>query len=183
MNALELLLNRRSASRLTTPAPEGNELEYILAAGMRAPDHGALRPWHFVVMQGEGIDKFSKLLEKSAIENALGQEVEEKARNAPYRAPMVITVIAKVVENTKIPAWEQVVAAGCAVHAMQMAAVAQGFGGIWRSGSWTEDPVVKAGLGCGENDKIVGFLYLGTPVLKAPEKVALPDLTNFVSYF
>ncbi|MDC9614364.1 NAD(P)H nitroreductase [Xenorhabdus khoisanae] len=183
MNALELLLNRRSIARLTTPAPEGNELQHILAAGMRAPDHGALRPWHFVVMQGEGIDKFSALLEKAAIAGELGKEVEEKAKNAPYRAPMIITVIAKVVEHAKVPAWEQVVAAGCAVHAMQMAAVAQGFGGIWRSGSWTEDPIVKAGLGCSENDKIVGFLYLGTPELKAPVKVATPDLTQFVSYF
>ncbi|OTA15127.1 oxidoreductase [Xenorhabdus vietnamensis] len=183
MNALELLLNRRSVSRLTIPAPEGNELQHILAAGMRAPDHGALRPWHFVVMQGEGINKFSKLLEKAAIEGELGKEVEEKAKNAPYRAPMIVTVISKVVEHVKVPAWEQVVAAGCAVHAMQMAAVAQGFGGIWRSGSWTEDPIVKAGLGCEENDKIVGFLYLGTPELKAPAKVSTPDLTNFVSYF
>ncbi|WP_237386441.1 NAD(P)H nitroreductase [Xenorhabdus sp. Sc-CR9] len=183
MNALELLLNRRSASRLTTPAPEGHELQNILAAGMRAPDHGALRPWHFIVMYGEGINKFSQLLEKAAIEGELGEEVEEKAKNAPYRAPMIITVIAKVVEHAKVPAWEQVVAAGCAVHAMQMAAVVQGFNGIWRSGSWTEDPIVRAGLGCEENDKIVGFLYLGTPKLKAPVKVETPDLTNFVSYF
>ncbi|MDX7989804.1 NAD(P)H nitroreductase [Xenorhabdus littoralis] len=183
MNALELLLNRRSVSRLTTPAPQGDKLQHILAAGMRAPDHGALRPWHFVVMQEEGIDKFSQLLEKAAIEGGLGKDVEEKAKNAPYRAPMIITVIAKVVEHTKVPEWEQVVAAGCAVHAMQMAAVAQGFGGIWRSGSWTEDPIVKAGLGCGENDKIVGFLYLGTPELRSPMKVSTPDLTNFVSYF
>ncbi len=83
MNALELLLNRRSASRLTTPAPEGSELQQILAAGMRAPDHGALRPWHFVVMHGEGINKFSQLLEKSAIEGGLGKEVEEKAKKCP----------------------------------------------------------------------------------------------------
>ncbi|MDE9571582.1 nitroreductase family protein, partial [Xenorhabdus bovienii] len=105
-------------------------------------------PWHFIVMYGEGINKFSQLLEKAAIEGELGEEVEEKAKNAPYRAPMIITVIAKVVEHAKVPAWEQVVAAGCAVHAMQMAAVVQGFNGIWRSGSWTEDPIVRAGLGC-----------------------------------
>ncbi|PHM28629.1 NAD(P)H nitroreductase [Xenorhabdus budapestensis] len=183
MNALELLLNRRSVSRLIAPAPEGEALQHIFAAGMRAPDHGSLRPWHFIVMQGEGIDKFSCLLEKSAIDGVMGEDVVEKAKNAPYRAPMIITVIAKVVEHAKVPVWEQVVAAGCSVHAMQMAAVAQGFGGIWRSGSWTEDPTVRAGLGCEENDKIVGFLYLGTPELKAPTKGSTPDLTGFVSYF
>lgn len=183
MDALTLLLNRRSASRLTSPAPQGEELDNILAAGMRAPDHGALKPWHFVVMQNEGINRFSELLEKAAIEGQLGAEVEEKARNAPFRAPLIITVIAKLKDHPKIPQWEQLVAASCTVQAMQMAAVAQGFGGIWRSGAWTEDAVVRAGLGCGDNDRIVGFLYLGTPELKAPAKVQTPDMTGFVSYF
>lgn len=68
---------------------------------------------------------------------------------------------------------EQIVAAGCCVQAMQMAAVAQGYSGIWRSGSWTHDPVVRAGLGCGEHDHIVGFLYLGTPALKALQRFLL----------
>ncbi|NRN27602.1 NAD(P)H nitroreductase [Photorhabdus heterorhabditis] len=183
MDALQLLLNRRSASRLTTPAPQGEALQNILAAGMRAPDHGALRPWRFIVMQNEGIERFSQLLHQAAVNSNLGVEAEEKAKNAPYRAPLIISVIARVTENSKIPEWEQVVAAGCAVHAMQMAAVAQGFGGIWRSGAWTDDNTVRASLSCNEHDKIVGFLYLGTPALKAPGKVAMPDMTNFVSYF
>ncbi|MBS9438578.1 NAD(P)H nitroreductase [Photorhabdus noenieputensis] len=182
MDALELLLNRRSVSRLTTPAPQGEALQHILAAGMRAPDHGALRPWHFIVMQDEGIERFSRLLHQAAIDGQLGADAEEKAKSAPYRAPLIIAVIAKVAENSKIPEWEQVISAGCAVHAMQMAAVAQGFGGIWRTGSWTDDNTVRAGLGCHQHDKIVGFLYLGTPVLKAPNKVTPPDMTNFVSY-
>ncbi|MDR2225734.1 MAG: NAD(P)H nitroreductase [Providencia sp.] len=183
MDALTLLLNRRSASRLTTPAPQGEELNNILAAGMRAPDHGALRPWHFVIMQDDGIKRFSQLLEKAAIEGGLGAEVEEKARNAPFRAPLIITVIAKIKDHPKVPQWEQLVAASCTVQTMQMAAVAQGFGGIWRSGSWTEDAVVRAGLGCEENDRIVGFLYLGTPELKAPTKVQTPDMDGFITHF
>ncbi len=83
----------------------------------------------------------------------------------PFRAPLIITVIAKLKDHPKIPQWEQLVAASCTVQAMQMAAVAQGFG-IWRSGSWTEDAVVRAGLGCGDNDRIVGFLYLELQSLK-----------------
>ncbi|EKT56252.1 NAD(P)H nitroreductase [Providencia sneebia] len=183
MDALTLLLNRRSASRLTTPAPEGEELQNILAAGMRAPDHGALRPWHFIVMKDEGLTRFSQLLEKAAKVGKLGAEVEEKAKNAPFRAPLIITVIARTQDNPKVPEWEQIVAAGCTVQAMQMAAVAQGFSGIWRSGSWTEDPIVREGLGCGPKDHIVGFLYLGTASLKAPAKVQLPDMQDFVSHF
>lgn len=183
MDALTLLLNRRSVSRLKTPAPDKNALDAILQAGMRAPDHGTLKPWHFIVMQDEGITRFSELLHKAAVVGQLGAEVEEKAKNAPFRAPLIITVIAKIKPHAKIPEWEQLVAAGCCVQAMQMAAVAQGFGGIWRSGSWTHDAVVKEGLGCGEHDEIVGFLYIGTPALTAPTKVSPADLTDFVTYF
>lgn len=183
MDALTLLLTRRSMSHLTTPAPEGQSLDNILAAGMRAPDHGALRPWHFVVIQNEGLYKFGQLLEKAAINANLGKGVEEKAKKAPLRAPLIIAVIAKIVVDAKIPAWEQVVTAGCCVHAMQMAAVAQGFGGIWRTGSWTTDPVVRSGLACQEHDKIVGFLYLGTPKFNLPIKGTAQDIKDFVTYY
>ena len=60
---------------------------------------------------------------------------------------------------------------------------AQGFNGIWRSGALTESPVVRAGFECREQDKIVGFLYLGTPQLKASTTIALPDTAPFVTRF
>lgn len=67
MDALELLVNRRSASRLTEPAPAGEQLENILRAGLRAPDHGTLQPWHFFVIEGEGRDRFSQILEQGRL--------------------------------------------------------------------------------------------------------------------
>jgi nitroreductase len=92
-------------------------------------------------------------------------------------------VVAKCQPQHKVPVWEQEMSAGCAVMAMQMAAVAQGFNGIWRSGALTDSPVVREGLSCGEHDKIVGFLYLGTPQLKASTSISVPDTTPFVSRF
>lgn len=146
MDALELLLNRRSASRLTAPAPAGEVLDHIIHAGMRAPDHGALQPWRFVLIENEGLVRFSQLLQKAVQQDGADETVLEKAKQAPFRAPLIITVIAHVTENAKVPNWEQVVSAGCAVQAMQMAALAQGFNGIWRTGSWTHHPVVRQGL-------------------------------------
>lgn len=66
---------------------------------------------------------------------------------------------------------------------MQMAAVAQGFGGIWRTSCWTTDLVVRSGLACQEHDKIVGFLYLGTPKFNFSKKSSLPDMKDFVTYY
>ena len=47
--------------------PSGEQLENILRAGMRAPDHGTLQPWHFFIIEGEGRDRFSQLLEQGAV--------------------------------------------------------------------------------------------------------------------
>lgn len=183
MDALELLVNRRSASRLTEPAPAGEALQNILHAGMRAPDHGTLQPWRFIIIENEGRDRFATLLENAARASNLDEKAIAKAASAPFRAPQIITVVAHCQHHEKVPHWEQLVSAGCAVMAMQMAAVAQGFNGIWRSGPWTDHPAVREAFGCREQDAIVGFLYLGTPQLKASTTVVAPDTAEFVSYF
>lgn len=134
MDALDLLINRRSASRLAEPAPAGEQLQNILRAGMRAPDHKSLQPWHFFVIEGEGRERFSAVLEQGALAADGDEKAVDKARNAPFRAPLIITVVAKCQQNHKVPRWEQEMSAGCAVMAMQMAAVAQGFGGFGVAG-------------------------------------------------
>ena len=182
MDALELLLNRRSASRLAEPAPKDEALNNIIRAGMRAPDHGTLQPWRFIIIEGEARDRFGEVLLAAALDENQDQAVQDKSRKAPLRAPMIITVVAHCTEEHKVPVWEQVASACCAVQAMQMAAVSQGFGGIWRSGFWTENEIVRQAFGCREQDAIVGFLYLGTPLVQ-PVKVKAPDTTPFVAYF
>lgn len=183
MDALDMLVNRRSASRLAEPAPAGDALENILRAGLRAPDHGTLQPWRFFIIEDEGRERFSALLEKAAIADGQDEKAIDKARNAPFRAPLIITVVAHCEEHHKVPRWEQVVSAGCAVMAMQMAALAQGFNGIWRSGPFTDNALVREAFECREQDQIGGFLYLGTPQLKASTTINLPDTAPFVRHF
>lgn len=183
MDALELLVNRRSASRLAEPAPTGEQLQNILRAGMRAPDHGTLQPWQFFIVEGEGRERFSQTLEQAAIAAGSDEKAIEKARTSPSRAPMMIVVVAKCEDHPKVPVWEQLLSAGCAVMAMQMAALAQGFNGIWRTGPLIDSPVVRDALDCRAQDKVVGFLYLGTPQLKASTTISAPDTAPFVRYF
>ncbi|WP_240206813.1 NAD(P)H nitroreductase [Vibrio sp. CyArs1] len=181
MDALELLLNRRSIARLSEPAPEGEALENIIRAGLRAPDHAGLTPWQFVLAQGDGRQKLADILSDAAAQAGSDEAVIEKANKAPFRAPLVITVIAKVTQHDKVPAIEQHLSAGCAVQAMQMAAVAQGFQAFWRSGKWMFDEHVRRAFGVEGDDQIVGFLYVGTPgctPMKAPER----DLNKYVKF-
>ncbi|MGF1910350.1 NAD(P)H nitroreductase [Vibrio kasasachensis] len=181
MDALDLLLNRRSIARLSAPAPEGKVLENIIRAGLRAPDHAGLTPWRFVISQGEGLQKLANILVDAAKADNRDDAVIEKASHAPFRAPMVITVIAKVTEHDKVPAFEQYLSAGCAAHAMQMAAVAQGYQGFWRSGKWMLHEKVRDAFKLKGEDKIVGFLYLGTPGC-TPMKVPERELSKFVEF-
>lgn len=166
MQALDLLLNRSSQPRLQSPAPEGEALENIKQAALRVPDHACLTPWQFVVCQKQGLQRLGEIYEQAAISADKSEKEIERAPQLPLRAPMVIVVIAKYTEHEKVPWVEQVASASCAVMAMQMAAVAQGFAGVWRTGSYAHDPIVKQAFDLSEQDEIVGFLYLGTSAVK-----------------
>ena len=164
MEALDLLINRHSQPRLQAPAPQGEVLDNIIAAAMRAPDHAGLSPWRFIVCQGLGLAKLGEILEHAAITADLSQKDIERASQLPLRAPMVVIGVCRYLEHPKVPWVEQVASTASAIHAMQMAALAQGFGGMWRTGHYAQDPVVKQELGLNEQDEIVGFLYLGSVV-------------------
>lgn len=166
MQALDLLLTRSSQPRLQAPAPEGQALENIKQAALRAPDHACLTPWKFVVCHKHGLERLGDVFKQAAISSNKTEKEIERAPQLPLRAPMVIVAIAKYTENDKVPWIEQAASASCALHAMQMAAVAQGFAGVWRTGSYAQDPTVKQAFDLSEQDEIVGFLYLGSSPIK-----------------
>jgi len=78
------------------------------------------------------------------------------------RAPVIVVVVARLVPHVKVREWEQLVAAGCAAQNLCLAATALGYGSMWRTGWFAEHPLVLAHLGLGEDERIVGFVYLGT---------------------
>lgn len=172
MDAIELLLTRQSCPRLVEPGPNETQLKTILDAGARVPDHGGLTPWEFIIAQGDGLGRLGEIFVDAAIHNDANESIQAKALSMPLRAPMVIVVAAKPVEHAKVPDIEQVIAAGCATMAMQQAAFALGLGAIWRTGSVAFDLKVHQHLGLSEKDQIVGFLYIGTPVVNAPLKTS-----------
>ena len=159
---LELLLNRSSQPRLQEPAPDEQQLQHIIHAAMRAPDHGNLTPWKFIVCQNNGLSRLGDIFEQAAIDEQLSEKEVLRAPQLPLRAPMIIIVIARYQASEKVPWIEQVASASCAAYAMQLAANAQGFANIWRTGVYSQSGYVKRALGLAEQDEIVGFLYLGS---------------------
>jgi nitroreductase len=179
MQALDLLLNRRSQPRLQAPAPNGEALHNIIQAALCAPDHKCLAPWRFVICTNEGLEKLGNIFSQAAINKEAELATIERAPQLPMRAPMVIVAICNYTFHEKVPRVEQIASTACAVQAMQMAAVAQGFQGIWRTGWYAQNEDVKKALGCKEEDEILGFLYLGTTPLKASHRKSR-DIAPFV---
>lgn len=179
MDAIELLIGRHSQPRLQEPAPSGEVLDTIMRAALRAPDHAALTPWRFIVCQDEGLNKLGKLMQDAAIADGMEEKAIERAPQLPLRAPMVIVACMKYSEHPKVPRVEQIASASSAVYAMQLAAKAQGFDSMWRTGSYAQSEALKQRLGLAEEDEIVGFIYMGTSPLRPSEKPAL----NKTDYF
>ncbi|MGL1959086.1 MAG: NAD(P)H nitroreductase [Colwellia sp.] len=181
MTSLELLLQRQSNPLLCDPAPQKSELDKILSAGMRVPDHACLQPWHFTVISGDGLQRLSDLF-VSTLNEAVEQVQLMKTKKMPFRAPLMIVVSTKYHAHEKVPKQEQLIAAGCCAHAMQMAAFALGYGAMWRTGNFAYDQAIKEGLSINTTDDIVGFLYIGTKVKELPIKSAKP-FESKVSYW
>ncbi|ASK26621.1 nitroreductase family protein [Neisseria chenwenguii] len=183
MDALTLLTTRRSSKKLTAPAPNAGQLEIMLQAATQVPDHGNMRPFRFTVIESEaGMARFRGLLRQTVTALNFGEESMIKAEKVGNMAPMVIGVT--FAPNQEVPKpkpeWEQMLSAACSAYALQLAAKAQGFDNIWITGLWTNSPLLREAFGCGEKDRIIGLILVGTP---GEETCGAKntDLTQFVS--
>jgi nitroreductase len=174
MQAIDLLLNRRSARMLGEPAPDDAALDLILSSAARAPDHGRLRPWRFVLVRGEARGRFGDLLADHLRRThpQTPPESLQRERGKALRAPLIVVVAARCQTGIKIPVVEQLLACAAAAHAIMLAAQALGFNSMWKTGAAAYDSAVKEGLGLEAGDSIVGFMYLGTET--GPEGPQLP---------
>lgn len=185
MDLLQALLSRVSVppKLLGDPAPSGADLDDILAAAMSAPDHGALVPWRFKIVQGEARAKLGEVFVKALLKRDpdADHEAIEKERNRPLRSPMIIVTYARINPDVpNVPPMEQVVATGIAAYNMIVAAQAKGYGGIMLTGKNAQDPYVKQTLGLDPGDEIVSFVYLGTPIKQISEK-RRPNAADYLS--
>jgi len=184
MQAIDALLQRRSAKALTAPAPDESALDLILASAAAAPDHGRLRPWRFIVIQADGLTRFGDLLAEYLRRTHPGssEETLQRERQKAFRAPMILVVAAIAAPGIKIPVIEQVLSAAAAAQNVMLAAHALGFNSMWKTGGPAYDDQVKVALGLEAKDAIVGFMYLGTDASK-PDTTPRPAWRDLVRHW
>jgi nitroreductase len=163
MDALEALITRASAKTYGDTAPSQEHLAQVLQAAVRAPDHGRLRPWRFMVIEGDQRKKLGELLAASALRRvpALSAGDLQRERDKALRAPLIIVVACRIVPGTKVPAIEQILAAGAATQNILLALHALGYVAAWKTGEAAYDTQVKKALGFEADDHIVGLVYTG----------------------
>jgi nitroreductase len=181
MDALEALRTRASAAALGDPAPSEEQLAAILSAAARAPDHGLMRPWRFIIVRGDARHRLGEVLAEAlrSREPVTPPELLERERRKPLRAPLLVIVAAKPRERRGVPEIEQLLAAGAAAQNIMLTAHALGLGAYWRTGEAAYDQQVKAALGLDSTDAIIGFLYLGTAAAEQPPRRPRPPSEAF----
>ncbi len=181
---IEHILTRRSVSArlLSDPGPSDAALEKILQGASRVPDHGKIHPWRFIIIRGDARKTLGQVL------RAAYPDQEADAPQAKLdieatrftRAPLVIGVVSRITTPHKIPEWEQTLSVGAVCLNLLYSAHAMGFGANWITEWYAYNPKVRAALGLTANEKIAGFVYIGT-ASEQPEDRPRPALSDVVS--
>jgi len=177
---LAFLARRRSASALTLTAPGPNdaELATLLRLATRVPDHGKLAPWRFVVLRGEGKQRFIAGLEAIADGRPDGDKLKVKLGKlkAP---PLTLAVISRATDGD-IPEWEQRLSSAAVCMNLIIAAQAMGYGANWITDWYAYDADAGRLLGLTDGERIAGWVHLGRSAETPLERVR-PDLATLVT--
>jgi len=173
---LALMAGRRSSSpnTLKAPAPQGGELDDLLRLAARAPDHGKLSPWRFIVAEGEAKTELARRLEPLAAEQP--DPAKAAAVLAKLREPPLAVIVVSSTVKAKIDAWEQILSAGAVCTNLVIAAAALGYGANWITDWYSYDERGRTVMGLLPGEQVAGVVLLGTPSEPALERVR-PDVS------
>lgn len=143
----------------------------ILTNATWAPNHGQSEPWQFTVFTGDGLKKLaafqSELYKQDAGEN-FKEAAYIKLQQNPLKASHIIAIGMKRTTTKNIPEVEDIAAVACAVENMYLSLTAYGLGGYWTTGGVTYNEKAKSFFGLGEQDKLLGFFYIGHIAVPSP---------------
>lgn len=172
-DTLALMAKRRSTkiAFLTEPGPSPAQLDTLLRLAARAPDHGKLGPWRFVLIEEDGRARAGEAL-ANVLEgdDAFTPDRIEFERKRFLQAPVAVIVVSTAQGHAKIPEWEQQLSAGAVCYGLLMAAHAMGFAGTWLTEWMAYDARARAALGLAEHERIAGIVYLGSTQTPAVER-------------
>jgi nitroreductase len=162
---LDAVLTRRSVTKLTEPGPPRSELVELIQAAATAPDHGRIRPWRLILVEGHD----RHLLGEALRDAATSPEQAHRAYAKPLRAPTLLSIVfCPHHDHPTVPQWEQLAAAASMIQTLHLLLHSRGWGAIWRTGAVVEAPQVRRRLDLTDAEQLLGWLYIGTPAGTSP---------------
>jgi nitroreductase len=185
MNPLDFLNSRRSlpARQLAEPGPSPEQLERLLSAAIRVPDHGKLVPFRLLLIRGEDRVRLGQRLAEihRSVEPDVAESALTKDRERYTFAPVIVAVIARIdAQHAKIPQQEQLLSAGCVAHNLLLGAHALGFAAQWLTGWAAYDADAAALFGLAPQERVIAFVHIGSAREEAPERTR-PALADILS--
>ncbi len=176
----ELIKNRRSVfpdQFISGKKVDDEIIQQVLINATWAPNHGQTEPWQFTVFTGDGLKAFAKfqseLYKQEAAEN-FKEEKYTKLQQQPLKASHIISLGMKRSAKKGIPEIEDIEAVSCAVQNIYLTVSAYGLGGYWTTGGITYLKNAKPFFGLNEEDKLLGFFYIGHVAAPSPPAKRLP---------
>ena len=177
---LKGLLSRYSQGikHLADPGPSVEQIQQMVAAALRGPDHAELVPWRLVMVRGQARDALAQLFVDHARLKGKSEQDLQIERERALKAPLTVAVIARIdLGHPLVPAHEQWMCVGGAVTNVLNAVHAMGFAAKMLSGDKARSPQIAQAF-CEPGETLVGWIAVGTPI-KAPsthERKIRPDL-------
>ena len=167
-----------SAMALAAPGPSAAETQQLITLAARAPDHGKLFPWRFIIIEGTAKADLVSRLETLAAKQPDAQKAT--AVLGKLRMPPLCIAVVSRIAPAKIPDWEQVLSAGAVCMNLLLAADALGYGANWITDWYAYDAEARALLHLTPEEKVAGFVHIGTAT-QAPLERVRPDLSAAVT--
>ena len=171
--ALPLMSRVSTPSKhLTAPGPDRATLLRLLAEAVHVPDHGRLRPWRFILIEGAARDRIGDVLYRRVRESLPDASPArlDKERTRFAFAPCIVAVVLVPVAGHKVPEIEQVLSGGALCMNLLHAAHQAGFGAQWLTGFAAYDPEVLAALDAAGQERLLGYIHIGTRTETPPER-------------
>lgn len=190
MDAIEAMRTRRSIGRVLKQEVPKELIEKIIETATWAPNHFRTEPWRFFVLTGDGRKQLGEALVKIAARNMDDPTTEEnkakleKARNNPFRAPVIIVVAVEPSENPKVILKEEYASVNAGIQNMLIAAHTYGLGAVWRTGQPCYDREISNLFGLSEKGEVIGFIYVGYPDMTPPlrKRKSVDEVTKWINH-
>jgi nitroreductase len=160
-----IIKNRRSvkAQMMNGKRIPDHQVHSLLELADWAPTHGFTEPWRFRVYAdpSEFCRQHAELYKQSTTAENFVEAVYNNLYHQGDKASHVIIVTMKRGDLPKIPMFEELEAVACAVQNILLGATALNIASFWSTGGMALKMPMKDFLELGEDDHIVGVVYLG----------------------